>query len=531
MSEHLTTLEQFMELFQGSQTYYGESKPTGQKKANGKAEYKSWINQRAITQQDWMEHINGTRHIGTVPIRDDSTCSWGVIDVDRYNINHLELIKIIRERNYPLVPYRSKSNGLHLFVHMKSVVPAKLMRAKLIEMASDLGIRDETTDIYPAQDVVDLTPEEWNDKRKGNFVNLPYQHAARTTRMAMRDDGSGIKIEELYEYVQKFIITPAQLKSINVEKTTDPETKDYPPCVANFMKNKIREGEGRNDAMFNCAVLCKKMNPDKDFWPETFRDLNKKIGEPPLDPRELNVLINQHTKNDYNYRCNSSIAKMHCDAKRCVTKKFGINPNEAMPEVGKLIKYNVYPEPYWVLPVNGINVKLDNKELYSQRLFAEKLQVADIVWRTLKPSRQNPDPWSDFKEDLLKNKIDMEGYDAVADKDDMFNSKMVQFFEDCEVHDEFDQIENGYIWLDNPDAAKATELRFKLQTFQRFMKKMGNNWNNRECVNFLQVGGAKPKKDYGKIQSRHWTCPMPKLPEYKKKEVKHEKAKAPWQDH
>ncbi|MFZ9069339.1 MAG: ATP-binding cassette domain-containing protein, partial [bacterium] len=49
--------------------------------------------------------------------------------------------------------------------------------------------------------------------------------------------------------------------------------------------------------------------------------------------------------------------------------------------------------------------------------------------------------------------------------------------------EEFDQIDNGYIWIDNPDASQASELRFKIQTFQRFMKKMGNNWNNRECTN------------------------------------------------
>ena len=531
MTEPLTILEQLKQLFQGSLTYYGESKPTGQKKPNGKAEYKSWINQRPITDQDWQDHIDGTRHIGTVPIRDDSTCGWGVIDVDRYNINHLELIKIIRERKYPLVPYRSKSNGLHLFIHTKEVVPAKLMRQKLIEIASDLGVRDETTDIYPAQDVVDLTPEDWNDKRKGNFVNLPYQNSKRSTRTAMYDDGKGIPIEELFKHVEHFKVSEEELRKINAESTSDPETKNFPPCVAHFIKNKVREGEGRNDAMFNCAVMCKKINPDPDYWPEQLRELNKKVGEPPLDPKELNVLIGQHTKNEYNYRCNSSIAKMNCDAKKCVTKKYGINPNEAMPEVGKLIKYNVYPEPYWVLPVNGINIKLDNKELYSQRLFAEKLQTADIVWRNLKQSRQNPDPWSDFKDELIKNKTDMEGYDAMADKDDLFNSRLVQFFEDCETHQEFDQIDNGYIWLDDPDITKATELRFKVQTFQKFMKKMGNNWSSRECINFLQVGGAEPKKKHANVQTRHWRCPMPKLPEYKRKEVKHDKAKAPWQDH
>lgn len=32
MKEHLTILEQFKQLFQGSHTYYGEFKPTGQKK-------------------------------------------------------------------------------------------------------------------------------------------------------------------------------------------------------------------------------------------------------------------------------------------------------------------------------------------------------------------------------------------------------------------------------------------------------------------------------------------------------------------
>ena len=32
-------------------------------------------------------------------LRDDNTCSWGVIDVDRYNIQHQEIISIIRKRN------------------------------------------------------------------------------------------------------------------------------------------------------------------------------------------------------------------------------------------------------------------------------------------------------------------------------------------------------------------------------------------------------------------------------------------------
>jgi hypothetical protein len=42
--------------------------------------------------------------------------------------------------------------------------------------------------------------------------------------------------------------------------------------------------------------------------------------------------------------------------------------NEAIPEVGKLIKVNSYPDPYWLLPIQGKVVKLDTKQLYQQQL-------------------------------------------------------------------------------------------------------------------------------------------------------------------
>jgi len=32
----------------------------------------------------------------------------GSIDVDRYNIQHKEVISVIRKRKYPLIPFRSK---------------------------------------------------------------------------------------------------------------------------------------------------------------------------------------------------------------------------------------------------------------------------------------------------------------------------------------------------------------------------------------------------------------------------------------
>ena len=96
------TLGEFIELFQGSTTYFGVSKPTGKKNSKGKAEFKHWVEPSPMTKDHWVQHLKGEAYYGSVPIRDDNTCSWGVIDVDRYNIQHQEIISIIRKRKYPL---------------------------------------------------------------------------------------------------------------------------------------------------------------------------------------------------------------------------------------------------------------------------------------------------------------------------------------------------------------------------------------------------------------------------------------------
>ena len=72
----------------------------------------------------------------------------------------------------------------------------------------------------------------------------------------------------------------------------------------------------------------------------------------------------------------------------CVKRKLGIGANEALPEVGKLIKVNSYPEPYWILPIQGKSIRLSTKQLYQQQLLGEQLLNYDIVWRPLKPTQK-----------------------------------------------------------------------------------------------------------------------------------------------
>ena len=124
----------------------------------------------------------------------------------------------------------------------------------------------------------------------------------------------------------------------------------------------------------------------------------------------------------------------------------------------------------------------------------------------------------------MDNKQDMEGFDSNEEGMDVFNSRMTRFLEDVEDTTEFDQIDSGNIWRDE------TEMRFKLETFRSFIKKMGYNWNEKECTRFLEQGGAQPKKKFKGIDSRHWVVKVPKQTEHKNKNVKFVKTKAAWED-
>jgi len=343
-----------------------------------------------------------------------------------------------------------------------------------------------------------------------------------STRVAMDDECQSIKIEDLYKFVLKFRLSPEEFKKIKIFQ--DDETKDYPPCVVNFMKNKVQKGEGRNDAMFNVAVLAKKINPDPVMYEEWTRDMMGKVCSEKLHPKELQNIFKGVENKEYAYKCKTSIARMHCVSSECIKRKLGIGANEALPEVGKLIKVNSYPEPYWILPIQGKSIRLSTKQLYQQQLLGEQLLNYDIVWRALKPTKRDPDPYRDWLDELIQNKQDMEGFDAGEESSDVFNSRMSRFLEDVEDTTEFDQIDSGNIWKDE------TEMRFKLETFRAFMKKMSYNWNEKECTRFLEQGGAKPKAKFKGIQSRHWVVVLPKQNEHKNKDVKFTKTKAAWED-
>ena len=69
-----------------------------------------------VTDKHWEDHLNGIEpSLGIIPINEDNECRWGCIDVDKYTLDHKEILKKVNQYMLPLWVCRSKSGGAHIF--------------------------------------------------------------------------------------------------------------------------------------------------------------------------------------------------------------------------------------------------------------------------------------------------------------------------------------------------------------------------------------------------------------------------------
>ena len=109
-------VKKFKSIFYGLDRAYGQYKSDGQQ-VNGKAGGQAFIKKAPVTDQLWIDHIEGKDpSLGIIPINEDNKCIWGCIDVDKYTLDHKEIIKKINAYTLPLTVCRSKSGGAHIFL-------------------------------------------------------------------------------------------------------------------------------------------------------------------------------------------------------------------------------------------------------------------------------------------------------------------------------------------------------------------------------------------------------------------------------
>ena len=256
-------IDEFIKLFSGLKENFGKadmSKAEFDKERNKIKPHYVWAHE-SVTPFHYKQHLDGNLSIGIQPCTKEGKVSFGCIDVDPKNYKEFNipiLLSYIEKYKLPLIPCRSKSGGLHLYLFLKELIDAQTMRDSLASLLLPLELK-RTTEIYPKQ--VELEPDE-HGNLAGNFINLPYQKEKETTRYALDKDNEPLSLEQFIKIAKESQLNPEELEKLiarceeEVLKGGDPEFEDGPCCLQRLSKTKL--GDGRDRFMYNYMVFAKK---------------------------------------------------------------------------------------------------------------------------------------------------------------------------------------------------------------------------------------------------------------------------------
>ena len=439
-------LDKFISIFAGLDSAYGTYRVEGQNE-KGKNTGKASVVRQPPTKNLWQRHFDGLDpSLGIIPIRANNSCTWGAIDVDRYPLDHAKIIADVKKLDLPLVTFRSKSGGAHIYCFTRAPVPAGSMQKYLTACAGLLG--EAGQEIFPKQSEILV---ERGDT--GNYLNLPYFGGEKTLRYAFKDNGESATLEEFFALYEE----KAQDKLIFPEASAKPDdpVSDGPPCLQALCKQGFPEGS-RNNGMFSTGLYLKKAFPFG--WEDKLLEFNHKYFNPPLGLQELGVIQKQLERKDYRYKCKDDPIKSFCNPSLCRQRKHGIGGDgPGSPQLTSLSKYASEP-PLWFLDVNGKRLELETENLFNQLLFQkacmDKLNI-------LPPTIKKPD-WEQLINELLSEMVELEQI-TEASTDTTISGRFRELVEEFTTHlqqgMDRDEILMGRVWTD--EDSKVVYLRIK----------------------------------------------------------------------
>lgn len=337
-----------------------------------------------VTVELWMQHLQGTRPLGVVPIREDHTCNWGSIDVDQYDINLIELVDKVEQQKLPLVSCRSKSGGLHLFLFTREPQPAASIQGLLRDIAASMGLSG--SEIFPKQ--TQLLTDRGD---AGNWMVMPYFGGTFDGKLkeqvGLKRTGAEMVVEEFLDLAEASRLTSVEFeKLVNRRAQTGREPlpfEDGPRCLQHLAKDGFPEG-GRNNALFMVGLYLKRKYPQD--WRERLDVSNRNHMVPPLDSDEVQVCVRSLEKKEYEYTCKNEPMVSHCDAAVCRMRRFGVGEAGSYPVISGLSKLDIPEAPIWFVDIDESRVELTTEQLQSYYLFQRACM--EKVNRTYRVIRQ-----------------------------------------------------------------------------------------------------------------------------------------------
>jgi len=458
----------FLALFDGYTKAHGIASPTGKvDEAKGnKKEVRCRTVKSPLTPEKLDEHFMGEKDgIGIVPLRDDNkTLKFAVIDIDDYkNMDIPAIIRRCKDLNLPLIPFLSKSAGLHLTLFLEEPIEAAIVTAKLEQWAAVLGYPG--CEVFPKQTSRADHPDD-----VGNWINMPYYDARNrfgNNRVALGPDGEMMTIIQFLDYAETMLVTYDQLISIETLDSIGDHVyfTDGPMCLRNLYDAGGVDSGGRNEALYNCAVYRRRADPD--HWETKLHVDNDTLMKPPLPSREVEAMIKHFRKgkNDQ-FKCSVEPMQSQCNKALCKLCKFGVGPGigNLTAELKNLGKLQGGAEPLYFLEVGGVRIHFCTDDLLQQHRFQKRVfEEKDIVWDPMKPGK-----WRDVLRNLLE-RVEISHVPEEMTLRGQFDALLSKFFGGIGQTTEKQQITSGHPWYDSENK----RVLFQYMGLKEFLKTYG----------------------------------------------------------
>lgn len=399
---------QFFLLFKGKTTSYVRNELPKVRPEGGKFKTKITTVRDRLTKDVITRHLEGDFAVGLCPISNDNKVYLACLDIDCYDGRLGKVLGFIREYNLPLIPFRSKSGGLHLYVFFSKAVSAKSARDTLRRIVYSFSL-DEIygkgkVEIFPKQENLD-------EGSCGSCLTLPYFNAEEAYTYMLNYDGEEQSLAECLAFIPKHMTTLESIK----ETLESLPFSDAPPCLQKGLIASLvgDEDSGRNNFLFSFAVYAKKKY-GTGF--ETYvQEANGRF-KAPLEDSVVDQICSSVSNNEYYYRCKDIPCSGLCDKTVCKSRMYGLGMGGKDKgkftgiEYGELRRYKT-ADPYyeWDLRIHGQEqwrkcVFRDESYLLDQKNF----QKACVRYLNVAPYTVSSNDWYAILNSVLPNIVDIE---------------------------------------------------------------------------------------------------------------------------
>ena len=357
--------QRFTQLFKGkSNTYVRNELPKEKPELGQKIKTKITNNEGKVDKELLSHHLDGDFGVGICPVNAEGKCYFGVLDIDYYKSKIKRVLHFIKEYQLPLLPFRSKSGGLHVYLMLTKSVSAKTMRDTLNAISYYFSL-----DTIYGKGKVEVFPKQEKAEGFGSSVTLPYFNFENPYTYLLDLDGNPVEFKEALDYIQHHFTTIESVK----EALEHLPYSDAPPCIQRILLSEEVGGEdtGRNNFLFSFAVYAKKK------YGAGFEDYVNQINEHfevPLESAIVEQTCKSVKDNEYIYKCKDIPCNGFCNKIECRKREFGLGRDKGHftgVDYGQLYRY-MTAEPYYIW-----KLRLQGQENWKDVIFKDEGYLLD----------------------------------------------------------------------------------------------------------------------------------------------------------